>query len=136
MQLLCIDWSASPSKPPSNESKTRRKRETGCSRRTKNKHQPNTLMKTYCSTIIVAFALSLGAARGAEQPRHYVIAIAEGLPKEKGTDVLRVSLDFLLKTATRGDRVEFMNAYRGVRLADFVVPQGSARDRANSREFV
>ncbi len=92
-------------------------------------------MKTYCFTIIVVFALSLSAARAAEQSRHYVIAIAEGLPKEKGTDILRVSLDLLLKTATPGDRVEFMNAYRGVRLADFLVPPGSARDRANSREF-
>lgn len=90
-------------------------------------------------TIIVAVACGLTATAKAEPaaatPRHYVVAIAPGLSKEKGAEVLKQSFDLLLNRAQPGDRVEFYDAPQLTKLASVVVPAGSARERANSREF-
>ncbi len=89
--------------------------------------------------IITAIALGLNATANAVtqsgSPNHYVIAIGPGLSKEKGAEVLKQSFDLLLNRAQAGDRVEFYDAPKLTKLADVVVPAGSARERANSQEF-
>jgi hypothetical protein len=89
-------------------------------------------------TIIVAVACGLTAAKAATTdtaPHHYVIAIAPGLSKEKGNEVLKQSFELLLNRAQPGDCVEFYDSAQLTKLASVVVPAGSARERANSREF-
>jgi Ca-activated chloride channel family protein len=76
----------------------------------------------------------------ADQPpsgksRHYVIALAPGLSREKGTEILKASFDLLLNRARPGDNVEFMDGLEITRLASVQVPTGSARERANSSDF-
>jgi hypothetical protein len=89
--------------------------------------------------LIIAIACGLTAAGKAATastaPHHYVIAIGPGLSKEKGNEVLKESFDLLLNRAQPGDCVEFYDAPRLTKLASVVVPAGSARERANSREF-
>jgi hypothetical protein len=75
------------------------------------------------------------AATADTAPHHYVIAIASGLSKEKGNEVLKQSFELLLNRAQPGDSVEFYEAPQLTKLASVVVPAGSARERANSREF-
>ena len=90
-------------------------------------------------TIIVAVACGLTAtgkaATSGPARHHYVIAIAPGLSKDKGSEVLKQSFDLLLNRAQPGDCVEFYDAPQLTKLASVVVPRGSARERANSREF-
>lgn len=88
---------------------------------------------------ILAIACGLTAAAKAETaaaaPHHYVVAIAPGLSKEKGAEVLKQSFDLLLNRAQPGDCVEFYDAPQLTKLASVIVPSGSARERANSREY-
>ena len=93
------------------------------------------------STLRVVLAIACGLALTAKAqtavtaPRHYVVAIAPGLSKEKGAEVLRQSFDLLLNRAQPGDCVEFYDAPQLTKLTSVTVPAGSARERANSREF-
>ncbi len=89
--------------------------------------------------LIIAIACGLTApakaATADTTPHHYLIAIAPGLSKEKGNEVLKQSFDLLLNRAQPGDCVEFFDAPQLTKLASVVVPAGTARERANSRAF-
>lgn len=89
---------------------------------------------------LASIAISLAAV--GEQPatpasvsRHYVIVLASSLPQGQGTEILKASFDLALNRARPGDRIEFLHAHELTRLAMVQVPEGSARDRANSSEF-
>lgn len=86
-------------------------------------------------TALIAFTFGALAANAAAAPRHYVVAIGVGLPVKQGEDVFKLSMDLLLNRAQAGDRVEFIAAPQGNLLAAVVVPAGTARARANSREY-
>lgn len=94
-------------------------------------------MKRTLTIIVAACGLTVAAntKAAAAAPRQYVIAIASGLSKEKSSEVLKQSFDFLLNRAQPGDSVEFYDAPQLTKLASVVVPAGTARERANSREF-
>lgn len=94
-------------------------------------------MKRTLTIIVAACGLTVAgdAKAAAATPRQYVIAIAPGLGKEKGNEVLKQSFDLLLNRAQPSDSVEFYDAPQLTKLASVVVPAGSARERANSREF-
>jgi hypothetical protein len=96
-------------------------------------------MKTI-AFFIVLLATALGiygeSASSEASSHHYVIALAPGLTHEKGTDVLKACFDLALNRAQQGERIEFMDGLKLTRLASVQVPGGSARDRANSPEFL
>jgi hypothetical protein len=96
-------------------------------------------MKTIQPILVIAItfatALFASAAPAGEAPRHYVVAISTGLSPNQCQDVFKQSMDLLLNHARSGDRVEFLAAPQGNRLASVVVPEGTARARANSHEY-
>ena len=85
--------------------------------------------------IATAMAVPAASSSPASAPRHYVIAIGAGLPANQGDELFKQSLDLLLNRAQPGDRVEFLAAPQGNLLAAVVVPPGTARARASSREY-
>lgn len=87
------------------------------------------------AAITFATALLASTASAGESPRHYVVAVCTGLSSNQCQDVFKQSMDLLLNRARPGDRVEFLGAPQGNRLASVVVPEGTARARANSREY-
>ncbi|MCF7763189.1 MAG: hypothetical protein K9N62_05900 [Verrucomicrobia bacterium] len=68
-------------------------------------------------------------------PRQYVVALAPILDRETGATIFKECLELVLNEASAGDQVEFIDARRLERLAVVSIPNGSARTRANSREF-
>jgi hypothetical protein len=96
-------------------------------------------MKTSQSIIVAAILLALAsftsAAPARQAPCHYVVAICTGLSSNQCQDVFKQSMNLLLNHAQVGDRVEFLAAPQGNRLASVIVPEGTARARANSREY-
>jgi hypothetical protein len=92
-----------------------------------------TIKSTACG--VLAFLIAAVSSPAEKTQRHYVIAISSGLPVTQGQAVFAQSMQFLLYQAHPGDRVEFIAAPTGNRLADVVVPEGTARARANSREY-
>ena len=94
-----------------------------------------TLQSILVAVITFATALIVSAAPAGEAPRHYVVAICGGLSSNQSQDAFKQSMDLLLNRAQPGDRVEFLAAPQGNRLALVVVPEGTARARANSREY-
>lgn len=89
----------------------------------------------FVAAVTFATALIAIAEPAGETPRHYVVAICSGLSSSQNQDVFKQSMDLLLNRAQPGDRVEFLAAPHGNRLALVVVPEGTARARANSREY-
>ncbi len=98
-------------------------------------NQPTQHMKSQTLLFLAAFTSALAIQSATADNRIYIVATAEGLPQPKGEEVLRASVDLLLKSASPGDRVQFLDAPRATRLADLTVPSGTARERANSRDF-
>jgi len=97
-------------------------------------------MKT--SPILLTLAVALAtiapvakAAPSGQEPRHFIVAISTGLNPAQNQDVFTLCMDLLLNRAKPGDNVEFLATPQGGRLASVTVPDGSARARANSREY-
>ncbi|MCG3148934.1 MAG: hypothetical protein PCFJNLEI_02386 [Verrucomicrobiae bacterium] len=100
-------------------------------------HHMNALKTAFFAVFAMTliFAHSATATPDQHQSRHYVVLISSDLPAKLGEKVFGQSLQLLLKQARPGDRVEFLAAPKGTRLADVVVPEGTVRERANSREY-
>lgn len=94
-----------------------------------------TIQLILVAVITFVTALIASAAPAGEAPRHYVVTICGGLSPSQSQDAFKQSMDLLLNRAQPGDRVEFLAAPQGNRLAMVVVPEGTARARANSREY-
>jgi hypothetical protein len=89
-------------------------------------------------TLAVAFAtiaLVVNAAPSGQEPHHFIVAVSTGLIPAQNQDVFTLCMDLLLNRAKPGDNVEFLATPQGGRLASVTVPDGSARARANSREY-
>ena len=89
-------------------------------------------------TLGVAFATIVpvaDAVPSAQEPRHFIVAVSTGLIPAQNQDVFTLCMDLLLNRAKPGDHVEFLAAPQGGCLASVTVPDGSARARANSREY-
>jgi hypothetical protein len=94
-----------------------------------------TIQRIIVAVILLTVASLANSASAGQTPRHYVVAICTGLSSNQCQEVFRHSMDMLLNRAQPGDRVEFLAAPQGNRLADVFVPEGMARARANSREY-
>ena len=85
--------------------------------------------------IATAMAVPAASSSPASAPRHYVVAIGAGLPANQREELFKQSMDLLLNRAQPGDQIEFLAAPQGNLLAAVVVPAGTSRARANSREY-
>ena len=108
-------------------------------RQEEQERQLTNIMKTIqyflVAIIILASASLATAATAGPAPRQYVVVICAGLAPGQCQDVFKQSMDLLLNHAQPGDRVDFIAASQGALLASVSVPEGTARSRANSREY-
>jgi hypothetical protein len=94
-----------------------------------------TIQRIIVAVILLTIVSLASAAPSGQPPRYYVVAICTGLLSNQCQDVFKQSMNLLLNHAQAGDRVEFLAAPQGNRLASVIVPEGTARARANSREY-